>query len=360
MKATLRQIASAAHVSISTASRALNGHPAIHDTTVANVREAAERLCYQRRRCHGRLDARRSLARARIGVVSLGMDRSLVALPVVAAAIAGAEAGLADAGATVQLTHVPNPEEPPRGLRAKHLSGLILMGAMQGELIGQIHNELTEQLYGLPLVWIVGRPKGCSGDAVTSDDYATGSMAAEYLIARGHRRLAFLNPKPDHSLFLRREDGFVATARRLDVEVRSLSSCDPSAWRLPLHPPETVEAVQNLVDQMLAAKPRPTAVFAAADSVAALVYRACSVRNLRVGRDISIISGNNDAALIAALHPRLTTFDIHAYEIGQLAVRQLAMRMAYPGPQRESELMIQSTLLEGESVANLSRGSKSN
>ena len=72
-----------------------------------------------------------------------------------------------------------------------------------------------------------------------------------------------------------------------------------------------------------------------------------------MGRDISVISGNNDAALIASLHPHLTTFDVHAYEIGRLAVRQLALRMAYPGPQAESELMVPATLVEGESVATL-------
>ena len=96
-------------------------------------------------------------------------------------------------------------------------------------------------------------------------------------------------------------------------------------------------------------------MFAAADSVASLVYRALSVRGVSVGREISIISGNNDTALIAGLHPRLTTFEVHAFEIGRMAVRQLAMRMSYPGDLPDCEVMIQPSPIEGESVAELDK-----
>ena len=351
MNATLQHIADAARVSISTASRALNGHPAISQDTVANVRQAAEQLCYRQRRSHGRLDARRSLARARIGIITLGMDRSLLAIPAVASTISGAEAELSQSGAMTQLVHVPDLNSPPRGLQVRHLDGLILCGAMQGDMVAQTESELIRQLCQLPAVWLLARPRGCWGDAAVSHDQDTGAMAAQYLVAHGHRRLGFLNPKPNHLLFMRREDGFVAAARRLGAQVDSFCDLDPACTRLPLRPPETVETVQKLLDQLLARRERPTAVFAAADSVAVLVYRACSVRGLRIGHDISVISGNNDAALVAGLHPRLTTFDIHADEIGQLAVRQLATRLAYPGVQPDCELMIQATLTEGESVA---------
>lgn len=353
MSATLRQIATAAQVSVSTASRALNGHPAISARTIANVRQAAEELSYRQRRAHGRLDARRSLSRARIGVLSLGMDRSLIALPIIAAALGGAEAGLSEAGATVQLTQVPDLAQSPRSLRVRQLDGLILVGALQGDLLARAESELMPQLRNLPTVWLVGRPRGCWGDAVTSNDYETGVRAAEHLFARGHRRLAFVNPKPDHLLFMRREDGFVATARRLGAEVHCFSQTDPAFDKLPSPAPTTVDTVQRLVDRLIAMRVRPTAIFAAADSVAALVYRACAVRNLRVGSDVSVISGNNDAALIAGLHPHLTTFDIHADAIGQLAVRQLALRLACPGVLPDCELMVQPTLIAGESVAEL-------
>lgn len=351
MPQTLRAIASAANVSISTASRALRDHPAISRETTDRVRRAAEQLRYQRRRSHGMPNGRAPLAQSTVAVMSLGMDRSLMTLPIIASMVSGAESALAEAGANVQLGFVPDIEHPPGGHLRHKPDGLILAGALQGDMLTSSQSDLIQHLRRLPTVWIPGRPSGCWGDAVASNDYQTGAQAAEYLVSRGHRRLAFLNPKPDHLLFQRREDGFVAKARRLGVGVQSFCEAPKSGWHLPLPAPQSVEAVQGLVDALIACKPRPTAVFAAADSVAALVYRALAVRNLRVGRDISVISANNDAAVIAGLHPRLTTFDVQAHDIGRLAVQQLMTRMAHPSGMPDCELMIASRLLEGDSVA---------
>jgi DNA-binding LacI/PurR family transcriptional regulator len=284
------------------------------------------------------------------------MDRTLVGLPVIAAALNGAEAELAKAGAHVQLAHVPDLDFPPQALFAERLDGVILTGAMQGDTIHARESRLLDKLRACPTVWVVGKPKGCWGDAVIANDYQVGEFAAEYLADRGHRRAAFVNPKPDHLLFMRREDGFYAGARRRGLDAASFCEAPPGGWTLPLRPPLEVETVQTLVDRVLDSDPRPTAIFAAADSVATLVYRALAVRELRVGRDMSVISGNNDHALIAGLHPHLTTFDIHAEEIGRLAVRHLAARMSDATIRPDCELMLDAALVPGESVARLKGG----
>lgn len=355
MPQTLQAIATAARVSVSTASRALNGHPAISRDTVERVRRAAEKLSYQRRRSHvapqaGSPLAGRTVAGRTVAVMTLGMERSLMTLPVNAAVVSGAEQALAGVGARVQLAFVPDVEHPPGGHLRHKPDGLILAGALQGEMLVSSESEMMRHLRLLPTVWVLGRPCGCWGDAVVSDDHGTGARAAEHLARHGHRRLAFLNPKPDHLLFQRREDGFVAMARRLGVEVMSFCEAPKAGWNLPLPAPQTVEAVQGLVDAVLGCKPRPTAIFAAADSVAALVYRALAVRGQRVGRDISVISANNDVPVIAGLHPRLTTFDVKAHDLGRLAAQQLALRMSCPADMPACELMLASELVEGESV----------
>lgn len=353
MRITLQEIADAAGLSVSTASRALNGHPAISAGTTAKVRRMAELLRYRRVRSHRRVDITQAVAGKSVAMISLAMDRALVALPVVASAISGAKAELAEAGVSVRLAHVPDLRRTPRGLQPGTLDGVILTGARQGNHFATARSGLVEQLQKLPTVWVLGRPAGCWGDVVASDDYATGAMAAEYLVARGHRHLAFVNPKPDHVLFMRREDGFVARAGRLGAAVRCFCESPPEGWSLPLRPAQDVRAVQGLVDRLLAARPRPTAVFAAADSVAVLVYRALAARRVRAGRDVSVISGNNDHGLIAGLHPSLTTFDVHAELIGRMSVRQLAMRLSAAGTAPDAELMIRPTLVEGQSVETI-------
>jgi LacI family transcriptional regulator len=291
-------------------------------------------------------------------MVTLGVDRSMLVLPVIANAVNGVEAALSEAGAEFRLIHVPDPTDVPASLTNLSLDGVILLGPLQGRLLADTHSKLLDRLQELPGVWLNGRPEGCQGDAVVANEWAIGCAAAEYLVAHGHRRLAIINPKPDHLLFTCREDGLLGRARRLGAEVRCFCDTPPGGWELPLTPPMHVEAVQRLVDRLLADDPRPTAVFAVADSVAVLVYRALTVRKVEVAAEISVISANNDEALIAGLHPRLTTFDVHAESMGRTAVRHLATRILGGRDDTELEITIPATRVERESVTSRKTGAR--
>ena len=194
----------------------------------------------------------------------------------------------------------PTSRNSRANLRPDRLDGLILTGAMVNQFALAADTPAMKQLRKIPSVWVIGDPPGAWGDTVMADDFALGSGAAEQLVASGHRQLAFLNPVPDNLLFARREDGFYSAARRLGVEVRSFCQSPPSGWPLPLQAPTSrFDAVQSLIDQLLESTPRPTAVFAAADSVAALAYCVLGMRGMRVGHDISVIAGNNTPGLLS-------------------------------------------------------------
>ncbi len=371
MRVTLKEVATRAELSISTTSRALNGHPAISHETTAKVRRIAGELRYHPVRSHRRAtSASRLLAGREIAIASLGLDRSLVAMPVISEAFHGAEDALVEAGATAQIVHMPDLSELPRDLRLDRLDGLILTGAMVNQFAQAIETPAIKALRRVPSVWVLGDPPGAWGDAVVADDFAVGSGAAEQLVAHGHRQLAFLNPVRENLLFARREDGFYSAARRLGVEVQSFCQSPASGWPLPMQAPTSVfDVVQTLVDQLLECKPRPTAVFTAADSVAALVYCILGMRGLRVGHDISVIAGNNTPGLLSVPYPHLATFDIHARNIGALAVRQLAMQLAerncnlhVPSEAQHIpiQLVVKPTFVPGESVCDLTSANLSN
>jgi len=368
MRVTLQEIASKAELSLSTTSRALNGHPAISAATTAKVRRIAGELRYRPVRSHRRaaISSKSVLAGRCIAIASLGLDRSLVSMPVISESFHGAEDALTEAGASVQYIHLPDLSQLPNDFKPERIDGLILTGAMVSEFESAANTPAVQQLRKLPSVWMVGEPPGSWGDAVVSNDFLVGSGAAEQLVANGHKQLAFLNSVPDNLLFARREDGFYATARRLGADVRSYCKSSTSGGGLlPLKAPTfAYDVVESLIDELLASTPRPTAVFAAADSVAALAYCAFGVRGLRVGRDISIIAGNNTPGLLSVPYPHLATFDIHARKIGTLAVRQLAMQIAdrYQGNSNGShaghipwQIVVKPTFVPGESVCDLTR-----
>jgi DNA-binding LacI/PurR family transcriptional regulator len=109
------------------------------------------------------------------------------------------------------------------------------------------------------------------------------------------------------------------------------------------------------VDKVLAQRQRPTAIFVPADSIAVQVYRALAIRGINIGDDISILSVNNEKSLIAGLHPMLSTFDIHAEEIGCRSVELLLWRIDNSNAV-ENVLLLSPTLIKGESVKNIREG----
>lgn len=343
---TVKDVARAARVSLGTVSRVLNGIPNVSPEIGRRVRHAVRTLGYTpiRKRSGGKATPLRG---RNIALVMLGMNRTLVGLPVVAAAIHGVEAALAESGANLLLVDLPGRDRLPDVLAKNRVDGVLLKGALQGDLIGSADRTLVARLRGLPSVWFLGRPRHGWGDVVGSNDDAVGRLAAETLLAGGHRRLAFLNPKPDHATFMRRQAAFARHARQGGAVVEEFLG-RAGDWELPLKAIEGVDAVRRLVGRLLAARRRPAAAFVPGDSIAAMVYRALSERGLEVGRDLSLISCNNEPSLLMGLHPPLTTIDIHADEIGRRAVAQLAARLV----DREGapvEIGMEPSLVEGGS-----------
>jgi LacI family transcriptional regulator len=186
------------------------------------------------------------------------------------------------------------------------------------------------------------------------NDIAVGQMAAEYLTSRGHRRLAFISPKPSQSALLRRQAGFNFFTQHAGAEVRAYLG-DDRDWTFPSRAIGHVEVVQSLVDRMLVEMPRPTAIFAPDDSVGAMVSRALACRGLQAGRDISLMSCNNERALLMGVYPAMTTIDVRAEEIGLRAVDQLAWRITHRDA-ASVDIGVEPMLVEGESVLALKRG----
>jgi len=228
---------------------------------------------------------------------------------------------------------------------------IILKGAMQGRVLAEAADSLLQRVESLPVAWMLGRPDGCHGDSVAPDDLAVGRMAAEYPVSRNHRHLAFLNPKPNHVLFVRRQMSFEWHARQLDATVGCFLGNSPNLWQLPLHPVDSVQTVQVLLGQLLDSQPRPTAVFCPADSITRQLYKACAMGGIEPGRDLSIISASFEDAS-AMLHPTLTSIDIHPDAIGRCTVELLEWRLAHPD-EREVQITIAPSLVEGQSVRDL-------
>lgn len=356
-KITITDVAKAANVALGTVSRVLNNHADVNSEIRARVLDVARRLNYTRIR-QRKISRDHVNGNGRVGniaVIFFGMEDTLAQLPVVGAALQGIESALSGHGRNLMLASIPKGDRVPPFLLEKRIEGLILKGPNQGTLPPEMECELLSHIYRWPHVWLMGRLANAQGDHCNFDTDSAGRQAVLHLCAKGHRRLAFFNPKPGQSQFEKLKNAFFNAATRANCEASLLESepADKLVWPLPATTLQ--DKVNALVDRWagLSAKTRPTALFVPSDRTAVQLYSALERRGLRAGTDISVVSCNNERSLLADLHPALTTIDVHAEAIGRHAVDQLLWRIARPADSLPVQVLVEPTLVERDSVVAL-------
>lgn len=194
-------------------------------------------------------------------------------------------------------------------------------------VITEYQEELLEALLGLQVPTVVmmmdllltGNKTGC----VLIDDEAAGSMAADHLLSKGFRHLAYFDwdlPQSGERL-----NGF---AQRL-----STHSIQPHVL---LHPSENwIEASDywqppdRKTLRWLSELPRPTGLYAAHESLGRLIIDACSRLALNVPDDVAIITNGGDSPASQLCYPQLTTVEIPWQTLGSEAV-ELLMKLSSP------------------------------
>lgn len=166
----------------------------------------------------------------------------------------------------------------------------------------------------LPVVSVARLVPGV--DNVYSDNLLGASMAVDHLVELGHRRIAFL-ANPITEGYADRREGYLARMNFHRLEPRVIEATYSRS------------ATEQIVGDMLDAAEPPTAIFAHNDQAALGALDAAVVRNLKPGRDISIIGYDNNSLSRTPL-ASLTTIDSHGKELGKLAATAALLRLENP------------------------------
>jgi DNA-binding LacI/PurR family transcriptional regulator len=283
------------------------------------------------------------------------MEETLVQLPVVSAAMHGIEVAVAEEGGSLMFANIPRGERLPAFLAERQVDGVIVKGPNVGLLPSAHDNELLRRIYELPHVWLLGQLPNAKGDHCNFDQELVGQLAAEHLRSKGHVHVAFLNPKPGHAQFERVKRAFCAATQTFGHRADILEPTAPVNLTWPLPAVSADDKVNKLVLQWAAAKPaqRATAIAVGADTTAVQMYAAFARLRIRVGRDVGVISCNDERSLIMGLHPALTTIDVRADAIGRSAVARLLWRVTHRGDEASARTLIEPRLIERDSVPRL-------
>ncbi|MDQ0733809.1 LacI family DNA-binding transcriptional regulator [Arthrobacter agilis] len=300
---TLATVARHAQVHVSTASRALSENPAgIGADTVRRVRELAAVLGY--RRDVGAAGLRTGSSRL-IGVLVPRLTDLVLAS--IYESI-DAEASAAGYGTVVANT-LDDPEHRRMRLDA------MLSRRIDGVIIGDSHSGDTAahelRARGVPYVLVMRKLEGHL--SVTTDDYRGGQLAAEHLLALGHRRVGVIAGDQLASTGRERTLGF----RRV-FEAAGYPLPDSSVVQSTFSTPSGLEAGH----QLLRLPDPPTAIFAVHDLLALGAMGAIRDAGKRVGEDVALI-GYNDLDLAATLPVPLTSVRSDLVAMGTLSVQTL-------------------------------------
>ena len=309
---TLADVASAAGVSASTASRALRDSPLVRAETRERVTAVARTLGFEPNRLARSLRTRSSL--------SIGVVVPDVATAFWAAALKGAQDVLERAGYLVLVMSserdAAHERAALRTLLAHRVDGILL--ATSGGYDGRA---------AVPLVYFDRLAAVAAAGRVAPANAAGTTLLFEHLRRHGHTRIAYLGGDPGSTSADERLAAFEAAAAAAALHLpREHIHYGDAAW--------SEASGERAAAEMLAAPDPPTAILAASDTLAVGALRAVRRAGLRVPEDVALVSF--DEPLFAdLLDPPLTALTRHDREIGELAAALLLRVLAGDGKETE-------------------------
>ena len=257
--------------------------------------------------------AARSLSGGKTGIIGLLVPYSpeqLFADPHLLGNIHGIEQALNERNYNLLLATAQKEHDPAssydRLFRANYFDGVIVMETQESR-----QHELHRRLSQKDTPWVIlGYPAGITPCySVYADDFQGGQLAAEHLLALGHRKIGIVSADPRPSAFDERLRGFETIIKKHDLNLSDLPIFFGDMTR---------QSGYKIASKIAEAK--PSAVFALNDRMALGIMDWAFENGLNIPRDLSLI-GYDDIS--DAGFYKLTTIRQPAVEMGHEAVHLL-------------------------------------
>ncbi len=336
-RATLKDVAQAAGVHLSTVSRALNPHT-VHLLTpalVAEIRKISRALDYRPNAAAHSLRTNRTRT---IGIIVPDITN-----PVFPPIIRGIEDALAKRGYLAILANTDSrldqEAEIADLLRARGVDGLVLASVeREDKAVSRLAAD------GLPVITVNRRVDDPAVSSVVNDEDAGILDVLRHLASLGHKRIANVAGPQAMSTGVDRYRAFERHRRALALDD------DPALVVFAAGFNE--EEGDAKTEVLLRRRKRFTALVAANDRLAIGAITALRRHGLDCPRDVAV-TGYNDMPLVDRLSPPLTTVRIQQYEVGFEAANALVDLIEAPPEKRQPKHLVRPV----ELVVRASTGS---
>ncbi|MBW8748640.1 MAG: LacI family DNA-binding transcriptional regulator [Acidobacteria bacterium] len=288
-----------------TVSRMINGHPYVTPETAKKVREAIRKLNYRPNHAARMLTGKLSRSIGLIvpdisdtffSVVSHAVQETARAQNYLVWLAASEDDPTIEAAQVESMTHHP-------------VDGILLVPTQSRE------PYLKAIVAGNTPVVTIDRPiEVATTDSVGVENQAGAMMAVDHLVEHGYKKIACVSANAHLQTMKDRIAGYRDSLRKAKRSYQNELELKSSA------------SSKAVLAELLTARNRPDAIFAANNASTIWVIEALKELNIQMGKDIALV-GFDDVDFFTLITPSVTAVRQPAAELGNVATRLLLQRI---------------------------------
>ena len=319
---TLKDIAEALQISVSTVSRALKENPRISLSTQKKVKQTAKRLGYlsvdlleEKQKKHSNL----------IGVIVPKISYYLYAM-----AISGIEKVAEANGMHIIVCQSNESYEREKSL-VEELSSIGVNGiiaSLASKTKNFSHFNSLKKL-GIPIVFFNRECKDVITNKVTIDNSRAAYEAVNHLISVGCKQIAYLGGPEELQINRDRANGYKNALLDHNLE---------SKKEYLVYSNFDKESILSSARKLFYAPSHPDGILAFSDQIAVSVMLAAKERGIAIPEDLAIIGFNNEP-VGELLDPSLTTIDQPGFRMGEESAQLLINELKKPSNLFEKRIL---------------------
>lgn len=333
---TLKDIARECGVSFSSVSKALKGSPEIGQATIKLVVETAARMGYHPNSAARALRTNRSYD---IGVIFEDSTGSGLQHQYFAEIFDSINVSANIVGYSITFLNSMNKVDSSYIGQALHrgCDGVIIVSTQD------FTRDDIKSIFQSKIPFSVLDYSGCAEKcSVMSDNYGGMCTLVEYVISKGHRKIAYIHGE-DSTVTELRLKAFSDTLARHGIEIDSSLVKQARYY--------DANASEKITESLLMQNERPTCILYPDDFAYLGGLKTLTRFGLVPGKDIST-AGYDGILISALLSSPLTTYAQNANELGAMLVRKLISQIEGIENQSKTSL-VSGKLIEGETVVQI-------
>lgn len=302
-KASIRDVAREAGVSITTVSRALNGYSDVSAETKRRIEEVAERLNYAPNLAARSMGGKKT---KNLAFLVSGLHPSEPS-GFVFGILSGLYQTSLDKNYEFMLLTTTRAKQRELNYiqlcRQRNIEGVLISGLTIDD---PYYSELVDS--EIPCVVVDLDLSGKKVCTISIDNVKASKDAVNHLIELGHKKIAMVNGKSTASVSRQRYIGYEQALKEAGIEINPEYIANGNF--------EEEEAYQATMD-LLRKHPEVTGIFCASDVMAIGALKAAEQLGWKVPEDLSVV-GFDDIPVAKYVHGGITTISQSPYMMGKL------------------------------------------